>query len=708
MKLLRLSLNGFGSWTEPADIDLSTARMIAVTGHNGAGKSTIFSAIRWLLYGEGTTEAVIPDGADEASAKLVFEADGDEWHVTRSRNRNGKTQAHLSRQLDGGGKEQVAYGVTGVNKAMEDVLRIGRVAFEASVFHRQGDPGAFAPARPGDRKAILTEIIGLSKFENLAAIARANQRAAETKAKTLDDQGEALAARARNMRADTDSAKWTGRVRESAERLAEARTRLAGAIEAQKRSIEAAKEMAHLRDEMEAATKAHEQALAAASRRRTEVEADLASAKRDVATAVAQAKQAQARINRAIEAKSHLEALQADWAAATKQSASIASKLSGAEAKLFALEAQRDTDMARLAALESGRSRACFTCERPFASGERELLATRLRRQIDDTDLRVQRGWSVVEGARQEQHQTESEKRSLESAIESARSAAVGATDAAASLAQAEGALATAETRCATLTERLDNLPVIGPDARIAALRAALDTASRNSGWHNDREVAEAEGVVARFEADNHRATAQLARCKEALSVADALEAEGAQATEQAATERETAEVERLLAKAFSTSGIPHLIYGSIVAELNAHANEVMYEMSSEMEVRLDSDATPGGLEVFVDLPDGHRRQYQMLSGGEKTRVDLALGVALSLLVGNRSGEPLRLFAFDEGWGALDGAGVNATLAALRRVSHHFDLILSVSHHPDAIEGFDARLEVTRDESGSHCELVWN
>ncbi len=101
--------------------------------------------------------------------------------------------------------------------------------------------------------------------------------------------------------------------------------------------------------------------------------------------------------------------------------------------------------------------------------------------------------------------------------------------------------------------------------------------------------------------------------------------------------------------------------------------------------------------------PAGPRR-YETYSGGEQTRLEFALRIALARLVASRSGSESGILALDE-LSYLDSAGM-AQVAAVLRSLDEFRSILLVSHDDRLSDAFDQQIVVVRDEDGSRLEEI--
>lgn len=176
---LRLSLSGFLSYRDPVEIDFSPIQLACISGPNGAGKSSLLDAITWALFGQARKrdESLINQQSNAAEVILDFEYEGNRYRVQRALPR-GKTttldfylweQQLANRQgkaLSSGKWRAITERTLRETQArIERTLRLDYETFVNASFFLQGKADQFAQQRPGDRKRILSSILGLEVWE---------------------------------------------------------------------------------------------------------------------------------------------------------------------------------------------------------------------------------------------------------------------------------------------------------------------------------------------------------------------------------------------------------------------------------------------------------------------------------------------------------------------------------------------------------------
>jgi len=159
------------------------------------------------------------------------------------------------------------------------------------------------------------------------------------------------------------------------------------------------------------------------------------------------------------------------------------------------------------------------------------------------------------------------------------------------------------------------------------------------------------------------------------------------------------------LAEISGPLGIQNWLLTQYLGAIEDNANEILELTTREgLTVRL----LPEGQEkLSVRISDRlGERSYESYSGGEEFRIDFALRLALSRILAQRSGFPLRSLVIDEGFGSQDSDGLEKLVSAINDVSNEFDRIIVITHLAELRDSFPARLEVTKDTMGSKVRVV--
>ena len=164
------------------------------------------------------------------------------------------------------------------------------------------------------------------------------------------------------------------------------------------------------------------------------------------------------------------------------------------------------------------------------------------------------------------------------------------------------------------------------------------------------------------------------------------------------------------LAIAFGKGGIQALLIEASVPLLEQEANLLLSRMTDNrlsltLETRRAKRSSRDAeqvetLEVYIADELG-TRSYELFSGGEKFRINLALRIALSKLIAWRSGSPLTTLFIDEGFGTQDLSGQEKIVEVINSIQEDFQLIIVITHIDEIKEAFPLRIEVSKTEQGS-------
>jgi exonuclease SbcC len=143
-------------------------------GDNGNGKSAIFDAMTWALWGESRAKSdddLIHIGQSEMDVDFEFTARGQRYRILRKRsrkpgtNRAGQTILELQIAHDDGYKTISGNTIQETQQKIIELLRLDYKTFVNSAFLRQGHSDEFSIKRPSERKEILANILNLQQYD---------------------------------------------------------------------------------------------------------------------------------------------------------------------------------------------------------------------------------------------------------------------------------------------------------------------------------------------------------------------------------------------------------------------------------------------------------------------------------------------------------------------------------------------------------------
>jgi len=180
MRLKRLEMIGFKSFAQRTVIELNPG-VTAVVGPNGCGKSNIVDALRWAMGEQSARhlrghqmEDVVFNGSDSlpatgmAEVAIVFD------------NEDGQSPAEyanfseimVTRRLFRSGESE--YAINKVNCRLKDVVELflgTGVGSKAYSIVEQGKVDELVNSKPEDRRSIIEEAAGTSKYKSRKIVA---------------------------------------------------------------------------------------------------------------------------------------------------------------------------------------------------------------------------------------------------------------------------------------------------------------------------------------------------------------------------------------------------------------------------------------------------------------------------------------------------------------------------------------------------------
>lgn len=736
MRPLRLEMEGLASYRRPAVIDLRNVGILCITGPNGAGKSTITEAIQIALYGRpGRTRSIdslISQGMETLRVAFEFFHDGNEWRVVRERVRGKRTNALLE-TLDG---QEVARGVEAVDDALRRLIGVSREAFLTTALLAQGDAARFCESDPAKRKALLGELLGLDRFSILAEAAKLRRKEAEgslsgarARVGELQDELKAKAA------ATADAVAGERDLHKMRESLQEAQKHV-DAAKAATQTLSLLEDQLKVLDERERDRAAHAHTQLADARQHLEATKQVvARRKRALDAAVAEVERARqaggslgALRTKVNERHSEALALKQEEAETLDAGRRVRFTMDQAAAESSRMEKVVQEITERLELLEKHSETAeCYVCGQPVRGEDRARLVEQLSEESKEAAARIA-------ALRAKQEEASKKREQLKLALEKVKSSAAKNDKALEALKQelakaelvAQG-LRTAEQSQREAGSEADRALQEANEAEAAFKRAEEAMAGVAATDPRRKELVEqietsrqaatglpkAEERCKEVETRVHSLVAELGKLEERLRRYGELENK-LETLQQDETDL-YARVRRLLVleRAFGKDGVPLLVIEGALAELEADVADVLARLATSgfnvqlVTERMTASGTKSeALDIMVEA-DGIERPFELLSGGERIRLSLAISAALARLLGRRvqGGGGVDMLFFDEP-SALDADGVRALVDWLWVMHEEVSCIAVVTHLDEIASAFDTRLVVDKGSDGSTVRMA--
>ncbi|MEL6902942.1 MAG: SMC family ATPase [Cyanobacteria bacterium J06606_4] len=248
----------------------------------------------------------------------------------------------------------------------------------------------------------------------------------------------------------------------------------------------------------------------------------------------------------------------------------------------------------------------------------------------------------------------------------------------------------------------------------------AAETAQQVAHWQTqlaeqpdqESEILAVEASLAELVAERDRQLSQLGRLQQQLSQIATVEAQQAEQQQHLNNLRHKYQVYKSLAEAFGRNGIQALMIENLLPQLEAKTNQILGRLSNhQLHVQFVTQRTGQNRKKLIDTLDiliadaRGTRPYETYSGGEAFRVNFSIRLAIAQLLALRSGTALQMLIVDEGFGTQDREGCDRLIAAIEAIAPDFACILTITHMPHFREAFQTRIDVSKDEDGSHITI---
>ena len=205
MLLKKLTLQAFGPFKDKVVIDFEDKKidkgLLLITGDTGAGKTTIFDAICYALYGQtsGETRTANSLRSDWASPDIdtfvdlefyyknkIYEVRRSPEYSRRKKNGNGETKQAPTAEINIDGR--IVTKVTDVTKEIEQLIGLDFKQFRQVAMLSQGEFTKFLLASSEEKTTIFRKIFGTEFYDLLQNRLKSNKLIKEDEIKRVKDK----------------------------------------------------------------------------------------------------------------------------------------------------------------------------------------------------------------------------------------------------------------------------------------------------------------------------------------------------------------------------------------------------------------------------------------------------------------------------------------------------------------------------------------
>jgi len=694
---IQLSLHNFLSYLDTTTLDFSSFDLAVLSGENGVGKSSILEALTWAVWEKtraASSDDLIHQGTQEMWVDFIFEHEGQIYRVFRRRDRRKGGVSTLEFQikeknkinlLNGGSWKTISESTLRTTQdKIISVLKLPYEIFTNSSYLRQGEADEFTVKTPAERKEILGEILGLSEWDDLEEKAKQKIKTVEAESQTLNFQIEDLKNQINQKSRLEKEFAVTQKLREKTQKQIKELEKRFRDIDSQKKKREILLEkINNLRERFEEKNTILKNLQVEKEKNKIQIkESDSIISQKD-------------QINYAYR----------HWQDLTKKLTELEikrEKFQKLKEGLLVISLQEQELRTKIVEIKDIST--CPTCLRPLKKLEAEKIIRRLeesfskkylpqKKAIEEKIGKIGFDDNIYRDIKKESQtllDIESQKREL---------------------AVASKSIEVLETRNKKIEDEIKTNLKERHRIEIEGKRISQEAERLKSiepQWQKvDAEIRIKREELLKLESD-------FGGLKQVLTD---IRSDQKEYFAKETRLKRIAEVQGILqelAIAFGKKGVQAMIIEQAIPAIEEEANLILAKATSgKMRMQFITQKAKKAaeeelietLEIRVADQEG-ARPYEMYSGGEAFRINFAIRVALSKFLASRSGIHLRFLAIDEGFGTLDTAGREDLAEAINSIREDFAKIIVITHIQELKDLFPTQILVTKDQKGSHLELI--
>ncbi|MCX5994735.1 MAG: SMC family ATPase [Chloroflexi bacterium] len=677
-----------------------------VCGDNGHGKSALLDAITWALWGEARAKSdddLIYLGQSEMDVEFEFSVGQNRYRVLRKRTKGGLKRAgqsllELQIATSDGFATLTGNTIRETERKITDILRMDYQTFINSALLLQGRASEFSMKKPGERKEVLANILGLSLYDKIERLAKDYSKEREILQQRLSSdiaRIEQELSQKPNYEAELQGAQAAiSMLGTEMEKKESALTALRQSREALKFKDEQCREMGK---RIEQAERQLQHLNTVAEEHRSKIE------RYDKILSRYQEEVASIKMR-----SDDLARQEQDLGKRREDEKEISNQSNLLRSNNAQLKKEMDELKEKIDLLGKGDAE-CPLCGTELGVEGRKRIMANYETQGREKGDAFRTNHSRIQQKEEESKISRQEISKLETTITSERTRLerqAGAlererTEADRSLPQEKEGLGRAQKTVDDLRKALQE------DIETKkTLLSEIEALPRL-----ERELGDTEKAHRELRERERKYRDRLVEVQAGLRRFAQLETERETSIKELRSIAEEKSIYDELATAFGKRGTQALIIEKALPEIEEEANRLLGRMTdNRMHLKIESqrDTKKGDTIETLDIKIADElgtRNYEMFSGGEAFRVNFALRIALSKLLARRAGAPLPTLIIDEGFGTQDSAGREKLVEAINSIQDDFEKILVITHIEELKDAFPVRIDVIKTEEGSTFSL---
>lgn len=681
---LKLNISGFLSYCNPVELDFESFDLACISGQNGAGKSSLLDAITWSLFGEARgkdKDALINLQSKSAEVALTFSYEGNDYRVQRTATKGKSTVVEF--QIRDGEDWRPLTEKTNreTQSRIEQTLRLDYDTFVNASFFLQGKADEFTQKKASDRKAVLSNILGLEIWETYKERTSERRKNIEKDAAGID----------RSI-ADIDAELEEEEPRKRRlEQLESDLKRLRAERKAQESALESLRKAAASLDQRLAEEKARLEEERRGLRAQSSVISEQSSLISGLMKQIESAKKSLTEAEKNLANRGEVEERRSTG---REEQATLK-----AENDLRKLE--MDELKARIDQLESAEGATCPLCGQELSEAHRKSTLKQLKAEGKEKGDCFRANTARMA--------------ELVKAIADCESQLM-------KFASAERERLVQSNTVTQLTERIESLKTAEANwlstgaARLKEVEAILSSEKYAADVKKPSvNLEDAERALLNLQEQENTMNQQVGGARQLVEVLDSLRTRKKSLAAEREEKMQLVAKHKTLERAFGKDGVPALLIEQALPQIETKANDLLDRLSDgRMSIKFSTmaeykDKKRDDLKETLDIliSDGAgMRDYEMFSGGERFRVDFAIRLALSEILTQRKGARLQTLVIDEGFGSQDAQGRQRLIEAINLVKPDFAKILVITHLDELKDAFPTRIEVEKTGNGSTVRVI--